>query len=89
VRQGDLGNIGTDWTVANTQQNFDVCLFDIIISLNDLLCEEMEILYIAVTVDESGIVYLYKTIFKVQQLVPFEDATAVTNATFTHYMSPQ
>ena len=65
VRQGDLGNIGTHWTVTNTQQNFDVCLFDIIISLNDLLCEEMEILYIAVTVDESGIVYLYKTIFKV------------------------
>ena len=64
VWQVDLGNIGTDWTMANTQQHFDACLFNIIISLHFLLLEEMEILYIAVTVDESGIVYLYKTMFK-------------------------
>ena len=57
-------NIGTDWTVANTQQHLDACLFNIIISLNFVLCEEMEILYIPVTVDGSGIVHLYKTIFK-------------------------
>ena len=57
-QQDDLGNIGTDWTVANTQQHFDVCLFNVISSLERVLHEEMEILYIAVTVDGSGIVYL-------------------------------
>ena len=62
--QGDLGNIGTDLSMANTQQHFDACLFNIIISLDCLLCEVKEILYIAVTVCESGTVYLYKTIFK-------------------------
>jgi hypothetical protein len=64
VWQVDLGDIGTDWTMANTQQHFDACLFNIIISLDFLLCEEMEILYVAVTVDGSGVVYCYKTIFK-------------------------
>ena len=49
----------------------------------------MVILYIAVTVDGSGIVYLYKTIFKAQQLVQSEAPAAVTNPTLTHYMSPQ
>jgi hypothetical protein len=49
----------------------------------------MEILYIAVTVGGSGIVYLYKTIFKVQQLVQCEATAAVTNAALTHHMSPQ
>jgi len=49
----------------------------------------METLYIAVTVDGSGIVYLYKTIFKVQQLVQCEAPSGVTNATLTHYVSPQ
>ena len=87
--QDDLGNIGADLSMANTQQHFDSCLFNIIISLNCLLCEEMEILYIAVTVDESGTVYLYKTIFKAQQLVQCEAPAAVTNPTLTHYMSPQ
>ena len=62
--QDDLGNIVTDLSMVNTQQHFDACLFNIIISLNCLLCEEMEILYIPVTVCESGIVYLYKTMFK-------------------------
>jgi len=57
VWQGDLGSIGTGWTMASTQQHFDVCLFDIIISLDCLLCEEMEILYIAVAVGGSGTVY--------------------------------
>ena len=51
-----MGNIGTDWTMANTQQHFDACLFNIIINLNCLLLEEMEILYVPVSVDERGIV---------------------------------
>ena len=49
----------------------------------------METLYIAVTVDGRGIVYLYQTIFKAQQLVQSEVPAAVTNPTLTHYMSPQ
>jgi hypothetical protein len=49
----------------------------------------MEMLYIPVRVGESGIVYLYKTIFKRQQLVQCEAPAAVTNAALTHYMSPQ
>jgi len=79
VWQDDLGNIGTELTMANTQQHFDSCLFNVIISLDCLLCEAMQILYIAVTVDESGIVYLYKTMFKAQQLVHCEAPAAVTN----------
>ena len=63
LRNTDLGNMGTDLTMANTQPHFDACLFNIIISLNFLLHEQMEILYIAITVDGSEIVYLYKTIF--------------------------
>ena len=84
--QDDLCNIGTDLTMANTQQHFDACVFNVIISLDCLLCEEMEIMYIAVTVGESGIVYLYKTMFKVQQLVLCEAPAVVTNAALTHYM---
>jgi hypothetical protein len=75
--------------MANTQQHFDACLFNIIVSLDCLLVEEIEILCIAVTVGGSGSVYLYKTIFKAQQLVQCEAAAAVTNAAVTHYMSPQ
>ena len=62
--QDDLGNIGADLSMANTQQHFDSCLFNIIISLDCLLCEAKEIVYIAVTVDGSGTVYLYKNMFK-------------------------
>ena len=56
--QDDLGNIGAHWTMASTHHHFDAFLFSIIISLDCLLCEEMEILYVAVTVDGSGIVCL-------------------------------
>jgi hypothetical protein len=45
VWQDDLWNIGTDWTMANTQPHFDACLFNIIICFDCLLCEEMEIKY--------------------------------------------
>jgi hypothetical protein len=89
VWQDDLGSIGTDLTMANTQQHFDACLFNIIIILDCLLFEAMEILHIAVTVCESATVYLYKTIFKAQQLVQCEAPAAVANPTLTHYMSPQ
>jgi len=64
LRNADLGNMGTDLTMVNTQPCFDACLFNIVISLNFMLHEQMEILYIAITVDGSEIVYLYKTIFK-------------------------
>ena len=50
--------MGTDLTMSSTQQHFDACLFNIIISLDCLLCEGMEILYVPVTIDESGTVYL-------------------------------
>ena len=58
--------MGTDLTMANTQPRFDACLFNVIISLNFIICEEMEILYIyvPVTIVGRGIVCLYKTIFK-------------------------
>jgi hypothetical protein len=58
--------MGTDLTMTNTQPCFDACLFIIIISSDFPLHEEMEILYRPVKIYESGIVYLYKTIFKVQ-----------------------
>jgi len=53
------GWFGQHWYRLDCGQHtatFDACLFNIIINLNCLLLEEMEILYVPVSVDERGIV---------------------------------